>query len=86
MSFLSSTHEAAGGEIDVLNATGANLEVFHRTTGMLDLYHSGSGPSALLASLKFAGDSSLYTTPDGHGGMDITTAHHVGSLPAIFVT
>jgi hypothetical protein len=55
--------------------------VFHRSTGTLDLLNSTGGN---VAELRFSGASTLYATADGSGGMDITTAHHIGSLPAIF--
>ena len=50
--------------------------------GTLDLLNR---TGANVAELKFAGASTLYATADGGGGMDITTAHHIGSLPTIFV-
>ena len=82
MSFLGTIDETAGGTTDVLNATTAVEETFNRSTGVLDLLNK-SGVD--VAQLKFAGASTLYTTPDAAGGMDITTAHHAGSLPTIFV-
>jgi hypothetical protein len=82
MSFLGTIHEAAAGTTDVLNATTAVKEVLHASTGMLDLLDQAG---TTVAALKFAGASTLYTTPDGHGGMDITTTHHTGSLPTVFL-
>jgi len=81
LSFLGAIHQAPAGTTDVLYATAATHEVFHGSTGMLDLLDQ---TGAAVASIKFAGASTLYTTPDGHGGMAITTTHHIGSLPTVF--
>jgi hypothetical protein len=80
MAFLGTIHESASGSVDVMNAAGATEEIFHRSTGMLDLVN-GSGTT--VAALKFSGDPTLYTTPNGSGGMDITTTHQAASLPTI---
>ena len=82
LGFLGTINEAPGGVVDVLSAPGAVSEIFHRSTGTLDLLNR---TGANVAELKFAGASTLYATADGGGGMDITTAHHIGSLPTIFV-
>jgi hypothetical protein len=82
LGFLGTINEAPGGVVDVLSAPGAVSEIFHRSTGTLDLLNR---TGANVAELRFAGASTLYATADGGGGMDITTAHHIGSLPTIFV-
>jgi hypothetical protein len=81
MQFLGAVHEGPFGTTDVLNASNAVEEIFNRSTGVLDLL---SGYGTTVAELRFAGGYDLYTTPDGRGNMDITTAHHQGSLPTIF--
>ena len=80
MAFLGTIHESASGSVDVMNTADATQEIFHRSTGMLDLVN-GSGTT--VAALKFSGDPTLYTTPNGSGGMDITTTHQAASLPTI---
>jgi hypothetical protein len=75
-------YETPNAVTDVLNAKTAVKEIFDRSTGVLDLVDQSG---ADVASLKFAGAATLYTTPNVAGGMDITTGHHVGSLPVIFI-
>jgi hypothetical protein len=79
--FNGTIYENTSGTTDVLNATTSVKEAFNQSTGTLDLLNATGGTTA---ELHFVGDPTLYTTPDGKGGMDITTAHHIGSLPTIF--
>jgi hypothetical protein len=81
MAFLGTIHETASGVVDVPNAKTVTSELFDRSTGVLDLLDNSG---ALVDRLKFSGARMLFTTPDGHGGMDIMTAHHAGSLPVFF--
>ena len=81
MAFLGTIHETASGVVEVPNAKTVTSELFDRSTGVLDLLDKSG---AVVDRLKFSGAHMLYTTPDGHGGMDITTAHHAGSLPVFF--
>jgi hypothetical protein len=75
-------YENPTSAVSVLNAATSTEEIFHRSTGILDLQNAAG---ATTAQLRFApGDSQLYTTPTASGVMDITTAHHAGSLPTIF--
>ena len=82
MGFQGTIYETPNAVTDVLNAKTAVKEIFHQSTGVLDLVNQ---IGADVASLKFAGAATLYTTPNVAGGMDITTGHHVGSLPVIFI-
>ncbi len=58
--------------------------VLHSATDFLDLLGPTAGAPPLM-SLQFSGDPKLYVTPDGHGGMDITTHHKANSLQTMIV-
>ena len=82
MTFLGTVSEGPLGNIDITGAGTASKEIFHTASGMLDLENKSG---KIVAAVKFVGASSLWTTPDGHGGMDVTTMPHLGSsLPVTF--
>jgi hypothetical protein len=74
---------ASNGVVDVELTSTATSAVLHQSTDILDLMGPTAGAPPLI-SLQFTGDPKLYVTPDGHGGMDITTHEVVGSLTTIF--
>ena len=85
--FLATIKEGATGTVDVYHGPGfANLSgvvetILHTKSGVLDLDGAGGVP---LMSIQFAdSNNALYTTADGHGGLDITTHQMVGSLPSV---
>ena len=79
--------EGSKGTIDIQTYGAANAQalMFHRDSGIVDLVDfrtlNSTGP---ITSIRLAGTQTAYATPDGHGGMDITTARHANSLPTIF--